>query len=72
MTQWFPGNIKPFRPGVYEIRKYTPQVDRHWAYYDGSRWGFYECRIDMVQIKENTGWAMQDKIWRGLVSESNA
>lgn len=47
-TQWFPGDVKPVRKGVYEVKPFVADYGepvRSFAYWDGKKWG-----LDMTNV----------------------
>ena len=72
LTPWFPGHIKPVRPGVYQT---------HWLHYTGgcsasaggfsrwtgSRWLDTGPSVEFAAKLRTVGYP--DKRWRGLAEE---
>ncbi len=66
MTSWFPGDLKPVRPGVY-MRK-MPWGGYGYSQWDGSRW--YVCAENVAAATCVTKVsATQDAPWKGLAEE---
>ncbi len=69
-TVWFPSEVKPSRPGAYEISptEYNP---RHggFAYWDGTQW--YDSRVllsdCLAQPRTQDEVARWDYCWRGFI-----
>ncbi|WP_175712162.1 hypothetical protein [Burkholderia ambifaria] len=67
LTEWFPGTIKPARPGMYEVkREYcdgTPMPD-HYLQWTGKRWEYaYAFRLGH---KGDYAHLARNEKWRGL------
>jgi hypothetical protein len=71
LTEWYPGSIKPVRPGVYE-RKYSfyrascaPLSKSYYSRFDGTCWyaGLRTSELGAVCYFRS---ADQDLPWRGL------
>ncbi len=66
LTPWFPADVKPVRPGVYEVQMTTGRF----AYFDGQRWGWsFRTKREADTDRDHRN-AAQDKVWRGLNKES--
>jgi hypothetical protein len=65
MTQWYPSNIKPVRPGVYE----TTYTGGSYCYFDGKRWGWANPTVRKANKDRDTRGAYQAKEWRGFTKE---
>jgi hypothetical protein len=65
LTQWFPGEVKPVRMGVYE-RKW-PDGDRVWTIWNGRNWG--NSFLSPVDVRYVCRGIEQSIPWRGLASE---
>ena len=65
-TPWFPGDVKPVRPGVYE-RQY--EVGVYYSQFDGSTW---RCgwRDAHTAINETRVSPFQANPWRGLAAKT--
>lgn len=71
LTPWFPGYVKPVRPGVYEAYWSSErEPEPGWfAYFDGIDWSNSVSSIQEADAcKEWKEGAVQDKTWRGLSS----
>ena len=66
LTPWFPGHIKPVRPGVYEV---DMRVCCEFALWDGGRWGWAHSTIKQANRFRATDRACQHKKWRGLAEQ---
>jgi hypothetical protein len=66
LTPWFPGHIKPVRPGVYEVRF---SAMGGFAYWDGSLWGWAQITCAQARRRRDSHGASQQKSWRGLAKE---
>lgn len=70
LTEWFPADVKPIRPGLYIVKKF-PNVDwLYWRYWDGDFWRTgitYESGAPDTRIARALGEAsIQNVQWRGL------
>ncbi len=66
-TPWFPGDIKPAYPGVYEIRE--PDNDKFYNYFDGENWHWGATDLDDVSVCDRMPKERQKELvvqWRGL------
>ena len=65
LTDWFPGDVKPVRKGVYERNSLTGK----YSFWTGTHWclGF----VSMIQASgSKTGSSCDQKAsWRGLASD---
>lgn len=71
-TDWFPGNVKPIRAGVYEAR--SPRADIVGAWYkhfDGEQWAMSRATPERAyDDRLSTPGAHQDWLWRGLSNDA--
>ena len=67
LTPWFPGDITPFRVGVYE--RLYPDHSFGYAYWDGRLWGCGGSTPALAQQYRNSKSVWQDLIWQGLAKE---
>lgn len=71
-TDWFDGEVKPVRAGVYE-RKYTVNNEVYFAYWSGTKW--YNARDTVKRAVDSYNWGLASYTkldhtkWRGLTSE---
>ncbi len=66
LTDWYPGDVKPFRPGVYETD--WGHVRRWYSRWTGTRWLPAAETWPAAQIEmEPSEW--QAMPWRGLASD---
>jgi hypothetical protein len=67
LTPWFPGNVKPVRPGVYQ-QMCGFNRDVGYQYWDGKVWGLWSRTIEGAR---HDGWpaSPQNDPWRGLAEE---
>ena len=75
MTPWFPSNIKPVRPGVYEV--FTPNsLANRYAYFDKKGWRLCAGSIEKAEAEED--WSCEALLssmylarskWRGFTEE---
>lgn len=75
-TDWFPGDVLPARPGVYE-RAYTSHVGGGapisnlqigYARFDGKQWFFRADTVYQAERSKHPGPEAQ-RLWRGLAQE---
>ena len=66
-TPWFPGNIKPAYPGVYETRE--TDNDKFYNYFDGENWYWGSKAPDEARKDDPMAQEKQKELvvkWRGL------
>lgn len=63
LTPWFPGDVKPVRPGVYERKVVV--LRRYYSRWTGSRWLTIEDSAQRA-AQSNYQSMYQDLPWRGL------
>ncbi|TXD58891.1 hypothetical protein FUT88_13535 [Ralstonia sp. TCR112] len=66
LTEWFPGELKPVRPGLYE-RKYLQVTGgfRAWLeWFDGKEWHHRK-----PEAGDDLACLNQERQWRGLANE---
>lgn len=64
LTPWFPGHVKPARPGVY-MRYFIYCSGQYFSLFDGQRWRYGSDHSDRAAAKTDTS-SVQDLRWRGL------
>ena len=71
MTQWFPGNVKPVRIGVYQIDvsdRDAPFRRPRWSVWDGKKWLLcthdFPYALVMTQPENHQRFS-----WRGLADK---
>lgn len=67
LTRWFPGDVKPARVGLYELRRWVMPLLRagtiaNCAHWDGERWCFGLDRSVSVDVTS-------EDAWRGLAEQ---
>lgn len=69
LTEWFPGDVKPVRVGVYERSwENGEKFDYPYYFWDGKQWrGQGVSRED--EMIRNTVSVFQNNPWRGLAKE---
>lgn len=72
LTPWFPPNVKPARPGVYEVRLRKASPGTCFAYFDGARWTWAFSSFRVAAVARVTDGAVQAKWWRGLAGDPDA
>ncbi len=73
LTDWFPANIKPVRPGVYKTRFYDGLrecVDGY-TYWTGADWAAQWNDVKTANRLRTAHKAIQDKEWRGLAGPTD-
>ncbi len=63
LTPWFPGHIKPVRPGVYET---TAQAAPCFQFWNGHFWGCFDSRREVSAEFGRVPSDFQGVNWRGL------
>lgn len=66
LTPWFPPELKPRRPGIYQ-RNYM--WDPSYAYFDGQKWGFASFCVQKVKKPTRLDYSFEVLPWRGLARE---
>jgi len=73
LTEWFPPEVKPIRPGIYLVKKFAHVDWLYWRYWDGDFWRtgiVYECSAPDTRFSKGLSKAsIQDVQWRGLNKE---
>lgn len=68
VTAWFPADLTPARPGVYER-----QVNlAPFSYWDGARWGMSSQTAINALLNRRFLSNWQDARWRGLAAPPDA
>jgi hypothetical protein len=68
LTPWFPGDVKPVRPGVY-MQWCGLELEVGYQYWNGEFWGFWCSTVEAASQYKNTCASTQDEPWRGLMEE---
>lgn len=68
-TEWFPGKVKPVRPGVYE--RHIRTIGVRWSHWDGFRWGGFAGRYKQALENRRFPSGHQNERWRGLARASS-
>jgi hypothetical protein len=63
-TDWFPGNIKPVRIGVYEKQIYNERSV--FSYWDGAYWFVYSYSVLAALQHRGCKSVFQNSKWRGI------
>jgi hypothetical protein len=66
-TEWYPGNIKPVRDGIYEVRSDVFDPAYAWFNVSAVEWG--APRESVESAKTAVKAIIQDRAWRGLTEE---
>lgn len=66
-TDWFPYEVKPIHPGVYETNLFGT-ADANYSYWNGVWWCNEFSSVAEANRDRHVG--LQDKIWRGLAEPS--
>lgn len=76
MTPWFPGNVKPVRPGVYNVScRSSGQTGNWYGRFDGNRWygNWGDSPSDPIMWPMRRCWKPAHEgtptTWRGLAKE---
>jgi hypothetical protein len=62
LTDWFPADVKPTRPGWYECKNHFGLITGRRWWWDGEVWRFSEREPALCH---------QDRTWRGLTHPPN-
>ena len=66
LTDWFPVNVKPILPGVYE----TPALaSKRFQFWNGEFWCFYAPSVDAAYKYRKGKSMVQPHKWRGLAEK---
>lgn len=63
LTDWFQGDVKPIRVGIYE-RRYKSGI--YFSKWNGIHWGFGHCKVKFANLTEDFLSQYQNLPWRGL------
>jgi len=68
VTEWFPANVKPAWPGVYEVQGLFHHIEpfRLWSMWDGGRWLWVTSKREKAPQMVLAAMA-QERPWRGIV-----
>ena len=67
LTEWYPGDVKPYRPGVYE-RSYGFTSNVGYAFFDGVDW-FLRSHTKEDAITDKQKSRHKQLPWRGLAQD---
>ena len=72
LTPWFPEHIKPVHIGVYQAGWYPANDLPHYAYWDGTCWGWMMLTPEkaLVDYRFNAENRHDALCWRGLTEEA--
>ena len=75
LTPWYPGHIKPVRPGVYQQRSgYEKRLGFQW--WNGKKWSSWFSSAESALLHGRNGppadLRFQNDPWRGLAQEPKA
>lgn len=65
-TPWYPTDVKPVRPGVYEVDVRILGYASMYAYWDGAKWGWRQHTVVAADRNRDTHGASQNKKWRDV------
>lgn len=68
LTDWFPGDIKPIRVGIYE-RRYSESIN--FSKWNGEYWSFGYYSVDLANERGHYLSQYQNLPWRGLAEDPN-
>jgi hypothetical protein len=66
-TDWFPGDVKPAYPGVYQTQE--PDNYKYYNYFDGENWHWGDRVLEDIEMNDPMSKEKQKKLvvkWRGL------
>lgn len=66
VTQWFDGDVKPVRAGVYEASFFGGLV--YFFNWDGDHWGM-GADTPAIAASRPPGFSNQPDMWRGLAEK---
>lgn len=69
-TPWFPSNMKPARPGVYQVRPLNA-VGERFALWTGEYWSVSSISADRAR-RFRIRSSHQHRVWRGLARDPHA
>jgi hypothetical protein len=64
LTPWFPGDVKPAHPGVYQ--RHYPSGDTWYARWDGKKWHTFWGSVALAARDSCSVSGFQRLPWRGL------
>ena len=72
LTQWFPGDVKPVRVGVYERLYFREQLETRYSYWNGEEWSVWSilpsgAALAALAAEEKRISMCQDLPWRGVM-----
>jgi hypothetical protein len=67
-TEWYPGDVKPRRKGVYERQIFFGHEIIRFSYWSGI-WGGWADSIEQARSNRNRASEVQDAPWRGLAEK---
>ena len=68
LTPWFPGNVKPVRPGVYQ-QMCGSNRNIGYQHWDGEVWGLWALTEEAALRYACIQAVTQNDPWRGLAEE---
>lgn len=70
LTPWFPGDVKPARPGVYKRKRPVGlRAFGCFSYWDGRRWRMSSSSLKEAGTLPRTPSLFQQLPWRGLTQD---
>lgn len=71
LTPWFPGDVKPARPGAYQRRFHQGNSPIFFSRWDGETWRGVSSRPEGVaKTRASAVWMRLE--WRGLAADPEA
>ncbi len=61
LTEWFPADVKPVRPGYYSVKYTSPTIGDFPAWFDGTYWRLFP--------ESTKRFKNQSREWRGLAEK---
>ncbi len=68
LTEWFPGDVKPVRKGVYQ-KMCGHGKELGYQYWDGANWGYWEETPDAAVRERGKAVETEFEEWRGLAEK---
>jgi hypothetical protein len=65
LTDWFPGDVKPVRKGVYQ-KLCGHGVELGYQYWNGKYWCYWTPNKNEAKTYEGPSWEGEFGQWRGL------
>lgn len=67
LTDWYPGDVKPVRVGVYERNFDRPDGERWYSFWDGKHWRFGHFAKHWAEQYKDEKLSFEQRLpWRGI------